>query len=145
MVKSILYKDIFIIPIVCGVLVQILKSIIYSVAEREANIGRLFQADGMPNLHATVFAALSTTVGLKYGFSSILFAVTATYTFIIVHDTMKVKREKEKQVGILNSIISNIQGLKNDGLSDATRILQFRPLDVSSGAAFGILLAYLIL
>ena len=126
-------------------LVQVLKSIIYSVVEREANIGRLFQADGMPNLHATVFGALSATVGLKYGFSSILFAITATYTFIIIHDTMKVKREKEKQVGILNSIIFNLQEFKNIGSSDATRILQFRPLDVLSGAVLGVLLTYLIL
>ncbi len=144
MLKLILYKDIFVIPIVCGVLVQVLKSVIYSIAEKEVNIGRLFQADGMPNLHAAVFAALSTTVGIKYGFSSILFAVTGTYTTIIVHDTMKVKREKEKQVGILNSILSSLQGLRGEGSPDPTRILQFRPLDVLSGAVLGVLLTYLI-
>ena len=145
MIKSILYKDIFIVPMICGVIVQILKSIIYSVVEREVNIGRLFQADGMPNLHAAVFAALSTIVGLKYGFPSILFAMTATYTFIIIHDTMKVKREKEKQVGILNSIISNLQEFKSLGSSGANRILQFRPFDVLSGAVLGVLLTYLLL
>lgn len=145
MIKSMLYKDIFIVPMICGMLVQLLKSIIYSIAEREANIGRLFQADGMPNLHATVFGSLSTTVGLKYGFSSILFAITATYAFIIIHDTMKVKREKEKQVGILNTIIFNLQGFKNVSPVDAVRILQFRPLDVLSGAVLGVILTYLIL
>ena len=145
MIKTILYTDIFIVPILSGLIVQVLKSIIYSVVGREANIGRLFQADGMPNLHATVFGALSATVGLKYGYSSILFAVTATYALIIIHDTMGVKREKEKQVGILNFIITNLQGYSDSGSFDAGRILQFRPLDVICGAVLGVLLTYLIL
>jgi len=144
MIKLLLYADIFIVPLLCGILVQILKLVIYSVVERDLNIGRLFQADGMPNLHATVFASLSTTVGLKYGYSSIVFAVSATYTVIILHDTMRVKRQKEKQVGILNSIISNLEEYKKFDSFNANRILQFRPLDVVSGAALGILLSYII-
>jgi len=144
MIKSLLYADIFIVPLLCGILVQIMKMVIYSVVEKDLNIGRLFQADGMPNLHATVFASLSTTVGMKYGYSSIVFAVSATYTVIILHDTMRVKREKEKQVGILNSIISNLEEYKKFDSFNANRILQFRPLDVVSGAVLGTLLSYMI-
>jgi len=144
MIKSLLYADIFIVPLLCGILVQIMKMVIYSVVEKDLNIGRLFQADGMPNLHATVFASLSTTVGMKYGYSSIVFAVSATYTVIILHDTMRVKREKEKQVGILNSIILNLEEYKKFDSFNANRILQFRPLDVVSGAVLGTLLSYMI-
>ncbi|MBN2071252.1 MAG: divergent PAP2 family protein [Candidatus Krumholzibacteriota bacterium] len=145
MIKLILYKNIFIVPIICGIIVQLIKMGIYSIVGRELDIGKLFQTDGMPNLHATVFGSLSAIVGLKYGYSSILFAVSATYTVIILHDTMRVKREKEKQVGILRSIIFSVHGYSEIDSFKTSRILQFRPLDVISGAALGVLLTYIVL
>lgn len=145
MIKLMLYKDVFLIPILCGVIVQILKLIIYSLVNRNLDIGKLFKADGMPNLPATVFGALSAVIGLKYGYSSILFAVTATYSVIIMHDTMRVKREKEKQTGMLNTIITNVQEYGDIHSARINRVLQFRPLDVMSGALLGFLLTYLVL
>lgn len=142
MISQILYRDIYLIPILCGVFAQLLKVLLYSLVARRFIPGRLFQHDGMPNLHATVFGSLSAAVALKYGISSILFSATSAFSIIIMHDTMRVKREKEKQVDVLNKILTSISEQDGNYSERINRVLQFRPLDVICGAALGILLTY---
>ncbi len=145
MLKQILYRDIFLIPIICGVLVQCLKVLLYSVVDKRLNITRFVQAGGMPNLHSAVFSSLSTGVGIKYGISSILFSLVTTYSVIIIHDTMRLKGEKGKQVDVLHKIMSSMY--RDGELSPEAnlRVLRLRPFDVLSGAALGILGAFLLL
>ncbi len=143
--RQILYRDIFLLPILAGLVCQLLKLVIYSVIERRFMPGGLFRPDGMPNVHAAVFSALSTVIGIKYGYSSLLYSVATTYSIVILHDTMRVKREKEKQVDVLNRIISSIDlsgGLDSEGMK---RVLQYRPLDALAGVMLGATLSYLLM
>ena len=106
---------------------------------------RFVQADGIPNIHSAVCASLSTAVGIKYGVSSILFALVTTYSIIIIHDTMRIKGEKGKQVDLLNRILSSIDVYDGSETVEKLRVLQFRPLDVLSGTILGILGAFILL
>ncbi len=145
MMRQILYRDIFLLPIIAGFVCQLLKLAIYSVIEKRFMPGGLFRPDGMPNIHAAVFSALSTVIGIKYGYSSLLYSVGTTYSIVILHDTMRVKREKERQVDVLNQIISSIDlpgELDSEGMK---RVLQYRPLDVLAGVMLGGTLSYLLL
>ncbi len=145
MFKQLLYGEIFLIPILAGLICQVLKLIIYSVVARKFVPGGLFRPDGMPNVHASVFAALATVVGMKYGYSSLLYSVTATYSIVILHDTMRVKREKEKQVDVLNRIISSMEEYGDLEDSVVRKVLQYRPLDVLGGVLLGVSLSYILL
>ena len=145
MIRQILYRHIYIVPIICGVLIQFLKLGLYSLLERKFDISRFFQTDGMPNLHAVVFASLSAVLGVKYGYGSLVFAVIATYSVIIMHDTMRLKRAKEKQVDVLNRIFLSSKEYGEVGSARISRVLQYRPLDVFCGAALGVLITYLLL
>jgi acid phosphatase family membrane protein YuiD len=145
MMKEILYRDIFLVPIAAGLICQLIKLLIYSVLERRFMPGGLLRPDGMPNIHASVFSALSTMIGLKYGYSSLLYSVAATYSVVILHDTMRVKRAKEKQVDVLNRIILSVKwtgALESDG---TRRVLQYRPLDVLGGVMLGVSLSYIVM
>jgi len=145
MLRQMFYRDIFLLPISAGLVCQFLKLVIYSVMGKKLILGGLFKPDGMPNVHAAVFASLSTVIGIKYGYSSLLFSVAATYSIVILHDTMRVKREKEKQVDVLNRIISSVDGY-NDFVSDRIKkVLQYRPLDVLGGVLLGAVLTYLLM
>ncbi len=143
--RQTLYRDIFLIPIMAGLVCQLLKLVIYSVMEKKFIPGGLFKPDGMPNVHAAVFASLSTVIGIKYGYSSLLYSVAATYGIVILHDTMRVKREKQKQVDVLNRIISSIDGYSELVSNRIKRVLQYRPLDVLGGVILGAALTYLLL
>lgn len=145
MLRQMFYRDIFLLPISAGLVCQFLKLLIYSVMGKKFIPGGLLKPDGMPNVHAAVFASLSTVIGTKYGYSSLLFSVAATYSIVILHDTMRVKREKEKQVDVLNRIISSVDGY-NDFVSDRIKkVLQYRPLDVLGGVLLGAVLTYLLM
>ncbi len=143
--RQILYRDIFLVPVIAGLVCQFLKLIIYSVMERRFMPGGLFRPDGLPNVHAAVFSALSTVIGIKYGYSSLLYSVGTTYSIVILHDTMRVKREKEKQVDVLNRIISSVYGSGEFDSDGMKRVLQYRPLDVLSGVVLGTTLAYMLM
>jgi acid phosphatase family membrane protein YuiD len=145
MMRQIFYRDIFLIPLIAGLVCQIIKLVIYSVMEKRFMPGGLIKPDGMPNIHASVFAALSTVVGIKYGYSSLLYSVAATYSIVILHDTMRVKREKQKQVDVLNRVISSLYEHGDHDVDMVKRVLQYRPLDVLGGVILGVTLSYLML
>ena len=145
MIKALLYRDTFIVPIICGVLIQTLKVILYSVVDKRVAIERFVQPHGMPNLHSAVFGSLFTVVGIKYGVSSILFSFAATYSVIIIHDTMRLKVEKGKQVHLLSMLLSTIDSKNDLESGKALRVIRFRPFDVLSGTVIGILGTILIL
>jgi len=145
MFKQTLYREIFLVPVICGMLVQCIKLILQCVAERRFKLDAVTQADGMPNLHSAVFSSLSTSIGMKYGFSSILFSVVATFSAIIIHDTMRLKGEKVKQTSVLTRIISSDESYHDITKEGELRTLRFRPLDVLSGTVLGIIGTYCLL
>ena len=145
MLKHVLYNDIFLVPVFCGLLIQCIKLVVQCISERRFKLDALTQADGMPNLHSAVFSSLSMSVGMKYGYSSILFSVIAAFSMIIIHDTMRLKGEKVKQTDLLNRIISSDESYRDITEERELRTLRFRPLDVLSGTVLGIIGAYSIL
>ncbi|MFA4946963.1 MAG: divergent PAP2 family protein [Candidatus Krumholzibacteriia bacterium] len=145
MFKEVLYREIFLVPVICGLLIQGIKLILQCVAERKFKLDVVTQADGMPNLHSAVFSSLSMSIGMKYGFSSILFSVVAAYSAIIIHDTMRLKGEKVKQTNVLNRIISSNESYQDITEDGELRTLRFKPLDVLSGTVLGIIGAYCFL
>jgi acid phosphatase family membrane protein YuiD len=145
MLKQVLYREIFLVPVICGMLIQVIKLILSSIAERRFRLDALTQADGMPNLHSGVFSSLAMTIGMKYGFSSILFSFVAAFSIIIIHDTMRLKGEKVKQTNVLNRIISSTEGYRDITEEGELRTLRFKPLDVLSGTVLGVIGAYSLL
>lgn len=145
MLKQMLYREIFLVPVICGLLIQGIKLILQCIAEKRFKLDAVTQADGMPNLHSAVFSSLSMSIGMKYGFSSILFSVVAAYSAIIIHDTMRLKGEKVKQTNVLNRIISSNEGYQDITENGELRTLRFKPLDVLSGTVLGIIGAYCLL
>jgi acid phosphatase family membrane protein YuiD len=145
MFKEVLYREIFLVPVICGLLIQAIKLILQCVSGKKFKLDAVTQADGMPNLHSAVFSSLSMSIGMKYGFSSILFSVVAAYSAIIIHDTMRLKGEKVKQTNVLNRIISSNEGYQDITEDGELRTLRFKPLDVLSGTVLGIIGAYCLL
>lgn len=145
MLKEMLYRDIFLVPFICGFLIQSLKVTIYSFVEKRVAVEKFLQPYGLPNLHSAVFGSISSVVGIKYGFSSILFSFVATYSVIIIHDTMRLKGEKGKQVDLINRLLLRIDSNLDLTGHGTLRVIQLRPFDVLSGTMLGILSSLLML
>jgi hypothetical protein len=145
MLRQYLFREIALVPVMCGFFIQCLKVVLYSIVYKKVALYKFVQADGLPNLHSGVFGSLSASIGIKYGFSSILFAFVGVISIIVIHDTMRLKGEKGKQVGILNRIISSDASYRDIADEDALRVLRFTPLDVLSGTLLGVALAFALL
>ncbi|RKZ09049.1 hypothetical protein DRQ05_00365 [bacterium] len=139
MFRELLYRETYLIPIFCGVIIQSVKVLLYSLIEKRYVLEKFTQPDGMPNLHAGVFSSLSTMIGIKYGVGSILFSVVTTYSAIIIHDTLRLKGEKGKQVEVLNKILDNVDEYSELRAHASLKVLRYKPLDVLSGVLIGIL------
>ncbi len=138
MIARYLYRDIVLVALCVGIINQCLKVMLYSIVNKRFVFYKFVQADGFPNLHSAVFSALATTIGIKYGFSSILFSFVAVFSAIVIHDTMRLKGEKRKQVDLLNRIIASEASYADMADEGIQRVFRFTPIDVLSGAAIGI-------
>ena len=53
--------------------------------EKGIDISRIIVSGGMPSSHSSFVSCMSTMIGLKYGFSSDLFAVAVVVSLIIMY------------------------------------------------------------
>ena len=73
--------------------------------EKGIDISRIIVSGGMPSSHSSFVSCMSTMIGLKYGFSSDLFAVAVVVSLIIMYDASGVRQAVGKQATILNQLI----------------------------------------
>ena len=127
------------------ILAQILKFFVHLIWKRKVDLRLFTTTGGMPSSHAAGVMALSTTVGLICGFSSIEFAMAVGYALVVMYDAAGVRRAAGKQAACLNKIIMDIykQELKEAG-GRLKELLGHTPMQVLMGALFGFVYAYYV-
>jgi len=114
------------------------------------NFSRVIGSGGMPSSHASFVSTLSTSIGLRYGFRSDLFAIVAVFSLIIIYDAGGVRRAVGEQANVLNKIIRNLD-LKQFSRSadkeliikDLKELIGHTPIEVLVGTLLGIIIALL--
>ena len=80
----------------------------------------LFSTGGMPSSHSASVMALAVSGGLRYGFSSPIFALAAVFAMVVMIDASGVRYETGKQAALLNKITKELFSgdptLMNNGL-----------------------------
>jgi len=124
---------------------QILKFFSHWLIKRTADFRMFTTTGGMPSSHASGVMALSTTVGLIKGFSSIEFAIALGYALIVMYDAAGVRRAAGRQAACLNKIIMDVykQELKEAG-GKLKELLGHTPMQVFVGAIFGVVYSYYV-
>ena len=122
---------------------QIIKTILYAAVHRQIDIHRLFGDGGMPSGHSATVTAMATTAALEYGLDSPIFAVTAIFGIVVMHDAMGVRREAGKHAKILNDLLASLS--KDAPPEDVLKeFLGHTPLQVCFGALLGFCVALLL-
>ncbi len=143
MFLKILKNDIFWITLFTGFLAQGLKFIIYWIRDKKPNIEWLFTTGGMPSSHSASVMCLSTMVGIREGFDSLIFGVTLYFSLIIMYDAAGLRRAAGEQAKIINTLIKEVgegKGIENKKLKE---LLGHTPKEVFTGALLGILIGVL--
>ncbi len=132
---------IFITVVVAWFVAQSAKVFLGVITEKRFNFRWFVDTGGMPSSHAATVSALATAVGLQYGLSSPIFAITLVFAWIIMMDAQGFRRSAGKQAEILNVILDDIYWKKNIKEERLKELLGHTPVEVLVGATIGILVA----
>lgn len=86
---------------------QVFKVISGSIAEKRLKPRYFFKSGGMPSSHAAFVAALCVAVGIKSGIASDVFAVSAVFAVIVIHDAVRLRGTVEKQGQVIRTLASD--------------------------------------
>jgi len=128
----------------CGFLVQMSKVLTFLVREKKINVRRFVETGGMPSSHAASVMSLSTCVGMREGFESVLFAVSLYFSLIVMYDAAGLRRAAGRQASLLNRILNEHIQLPGAPHHQLRELLGHTPFEVLVGALIGILFSIAI-
>ncbi|MCL2397142.1 MAG: divergent PAP2 family protein [Defluviitaleaceae bacterium] len=132
------------IAVVAWAAAQVLK-IIYELARtRRVKWGLILSSGGMPSSHSSFVTAITTTIGIREGFDTYLFALAAIISMIVMYDASGVRRAAGKQAKVINDLLESIEntGIKLD--KKLKEMLGHTPIEVAAGGILGIVIAVLM-
>ncbi|MFY9140322.1 MAG: divergent PAP2 family protein [Thermacetogeniaceae bacterium] len=101
---------------------------------------KLFQCGGMPSSHSAVAAALTTALGLEYGWNSSLFQISAVLGGIVIYDSFTLRR----MVGEHSRILGEMLREKSKHLPLLGEKMGHTPLEATCGVLCGVICALLV-
>ncbi len=155
------YNYILVTAVVGWCIAQLLKTIINLIKYKKFSFERLFGAGGWPSAHSAMVCSATTAVGRVEGVNSTIFAVMCIFALITMYDAMGVRRaagQHAKEINRINRILDediaraaasdkpleNIAQVANKHMSVLKEYLGHTPFEVASGAAMGVILAFLM-
>lgn len=141
MFLEILDNKIFLTTLSAWVITQSVKVLIGVIRQKRFDFRWLVGTGGMPSSHAAGASCLAASIGLKYGFNSVDFALAASFALVVMFDAQGVRRASGKQARILNKITQDIywQGKIDD--KQLMELIGHTPIEVVAGCLLGITIA----
>jgi acid phosphatase family membrane protein YuiD len=122
-------------------LAQVFKTLIDYWRTKSWQKALLLSTGGMPSSHSALVSALTLSIGLREGFGSPLFAISAVLMMVVMYDAAGVRRAAGKQAEAINFLFSKLedQGLVLD--KKLKELLGHKPIEVIAGALLGFTIA----
>ncbi len=132
--------------ILSACIAQILKVIIYIFVHKKINFKIFTTTGGMPSSHSAGVVALTTSVGLIEGFTSISFAVALGFSLVVIQDAQGLRRAAGKTAATLNRLVSewNLHNETTKPYEVLKELLGHTPLEVLMGILLGILISLFV-
>jgi len=100
--------NVFVIPIIVGVIVQIIKFIIYSL-KHGWDIRYIMTHGHMPSAHTAFMVSLIASVGFYEGVHSGAFAISVALGIIVIDDAVRLRMILGDQGRYLNMLIEQLK------------------------------------
>lgn len=139
--KELFSNELIGIAILSWAIAQLIKIIIDVIETKKIDLDLILSSGGMPSSHSSFVVSLAMTVGFKYGFQSVFFAMSFAFCMVVMYDAAGVRRAAGKQAVVLNKILENVDkhGIKMD--EKLKELLGHTPIEVAAGAVLGIVVA----
>jgi acid phosphatase family membrane protein YuiD len=120
---------------------QVTKLVIYMILNKRWAWERLFGDGGMPSAHSATVVSVAVAIAFECGLSSPLFALSAFFAFITMHDASGVRLETGKQAKAINDIFILLSDLTEDVKTPEQKLKEFvghTKLQVIAGGLLGL-------
>lgn len=98
------YQNLLYVPALTFVIAIIIKWLIIKFKTNKWDISSALWSWWMPSVHSAVVVSLTTSVALKLGIDSDLFAICLAFTVIIIYDAINVRFEAWLHAEAINKI-----------------------------------------
>lgn len=113
--NSVLHNTSLLTALIATVATQVIKVLLILITEKRLAFGRLLETGGMPSSHTAAVTALATSFGLKLGWSSPEFALTAVFGGIVMYDATGIRRAAGVQAELINDLVQELAHLFDEG------------------------------
>jgi acid phosphatase family membrane protein YuiD len=125
---------------------QVIKSAIMLLRAKRRDAKEILQTiawrtGGMPSSHAALVSAMTTSIAVKEGIQSNLFAASFFIGLVIMRDAMGVRRSSGIQAKSLNSLGKSMEERMGVEYQAVKEVQGHTPLEVVIGALLGIFIA----
>ena len=117
---------------------QTIKITLGTIRLKRFDFRWLIGTGGMPSTHAAGVTALCTTIGLRQGFDSVLFATAVAFTFVTLFDAQGVRRWSGRQAQVLNKMLEDMYFKRRIQEQRVKELLGHTPIEVIAGMGVGI-------
>jgi acid phosphatase family membrane protein YuiD len=139
---KIFFMNVIPIPLLTAVLVnfvcQIFKFIYYSIKDGKISFHYMVTPGGMPSAHSAFVTSVTTTVAIRNGIGSDIFAVCAVFALIVIYDSVRLRGVVQKQSILLNQLNQQVNPDTKEKLSE---MVGHNAQEIVAGIVLGGLLA----
>ncbi len=132
--------------LIAAFIAQFIKVVTYLCTHKKINFKIFTTTGGMPSSHTAGVIALTTSVALIEGISSMLFAVSLGFSLIVMQDASGIRRAAGKTAATLNRLVDEFVQ-KNHEVKPYTvlkELLGHTPLEVFCGMILGIVVPVIV-
>jgi len=123
---------------------QLLKFIIVFATENKVDFHRMIGSGGMPSLHSSSVATLTTCVGRIVGWGSVEFVICFVFAVIVMYDASGVRRAAGQHAAVLNKLIDSWAHHSDEFDNiELKELLGHTPLQVVLGGLLGVIVGLL--
>ncbi len=117
---------------------QSIKFTRHGLRHQELDFRFFVSTGGMPSAHSAAVSALATSVGLRAGWDSPVFATALCFAIIVMFDAQSVRRAAGQQARILNQIVAELFQQHHLSTHKLAELLGHTRLEVGAGMLLGI-------
>jgi acid phosphatase family membrane protein YuiD len=138
---GIIKNKIFMTTLSAWVIAQTIKVSIGVINQKRFDFRWFVGTGGMPSSHAAGASCLATAIGMEYGFSSVYFALAASFAIVVMFDAQGVRRSSGRQARVLNRIMDDIYWKGKIPESRLRELIGHTPIEVIAGFLLGVTIA----
>lgn len=139
--SQLFHNKILMITLSAWVIAQTIKVSIGVIRQKKFDFRWFVGTGGMPSSHAAGASCLAASIGIVYGFSSVDFALAASFAIVVMFDAQGVRRSTGRQARILNKITEDIYWKGKINENRLRELVGHTPIEVVAGSLLGIAIA----